>query len=156
MKTRSGTSLPRAGSTSTPSEGPTRTSGAWSASSALAARCTSTTSSASRTGCGTGAYFDGDSTYGSRDDYSWYGGENRKGYTYSCWYNHRRAVVGRLFAWDIPTDDFTVTDEEVEAQGFVYKWIPAGVRVTPHLDVLWPEDIQEAIPDNTGTTGHAP
>ena len=28
-------------------------------------------------------YFDGDSTYGARDDYSWYGGENRKGQTYS-------------------------------------------------------------------------
>ena len=96
-------------------------------------------------------YFDGDSTYGARDDYSWYGGENRKGQTYSCWYNHRRAVVGRLFAWDIPSDDFTITDEEVEQQGFVYKWIPAGVRVTPHLDVLYPNDIQEIVPNNTGT-----
>ena len=71
-------------------------------------------------------YFDGDSTYGARDDYRWYGGENRKGQTYSCWYNHRRAVVGRLFAWDIPTDDFTVTDEEVEAAGLRLQVDPCG------------------------------
>jgi hypothetical protein len=96
-------------------------------------------------------YFDGDSTFGARDDHSWYGGENRHGATYSCFYNHRRAVVGRLFAWDIEADDFTITDEEVEAQGFVYKWVPAGVRVAAHLDVLWPEDIQAAVPDNAGT-----
>jgi hypothetical protein len=96
-------------------------------------------------------YFDGDSTFGARDDHSWYGGENRKGKSYSCFYNHRRAVVGRLFAWDIEADDFTITDEEVESQGFVYKWVPAGVRVAAHLDVLWPEDIQEAVIDNAGT-----
>jgi hypothetical protein len=96
-------------------------------------------------------YFDGDSTFGARDDHSWYGGASRQGQTYSCFYNHRRAVVGRLFAWDIEADDFTITDEEVEAQGFVYKWVPAGVRVAAHLDVLWPDDIQEAVPDNAGT-----
>jgi len=96
-------------------------------------------------------YFDGDSTYGARDDYAWYGGENRKGQTYSTWYNHKRAVTGRLFAWDIDSDDFVVTDEEVEAQGFVYKWVPAGVRVTPHLDVLRPNDIQEVISPVTGS-----
>jgi hypothetical protein len=96
-------------------------------------------------------YFDGDSTYGVRDDYAWYGGENRKGQTYSTWYNHKRAVTGRLFAWDIAADDYVVTDEEVEAQGYVYKWVPAGIRVTPHLDVLWPNDIQEPVPNNAGT-----
>lgn len=95
-------------------------------------------------------YFDGDSTYGARDDYSWYGGENRKGATYSLFYNHKRAVTGRLFAWDIAADDYVITDEEVEAQGFVYKWVPAGVRVTPHLDVLYPGDIQEAIAPLSG------
>jgi hypothetical protein len=95
-------------------------------------------------------YFDGDSTYGARDDYAWYGGDNRKGSTYSTWYNHRRAVTGRLFAWDIDSEDFTITDEEVEAQGFVYRWVPAGVRVTPHLDVLRPNDIQEVVPAVTG------
>jgi hypothetical protein len=95
-------------------------------------------------------YFDGDSTYGARDDFAWYGGEARKGQTYSTWYNHKRAVTGRLFAWDINNEDFIITDEEVEAQGFVYKWIPAGVRVTPHLDVLFPGDIQEVIPPVTG------
>jgi hypothetical protein len=96
-------------------------------------------------------YFDGDSTYGARDDYEWYGGENRKGQTYSTWYNHKRAVTGRLFAWDISSEDFTITDEEVEAQGFVYKWVPAGVRVTPHLDVLFPNDIQEVVSPVSGT-----
>jgi hypothetical protein len=96
-------------------------------------------------------YFDGDSTYGMQGDHSWYGGENRKGATYSLWYNHKRAVTGRLFAWDIAADDFTITDEEVEAQGFVYKWVPAGVRVTPHLDVLFPGDIQEIVQPVTGS-----
>jgi hypothetical protein len=101
------------------------------------------------------SYFDGDSTYGARDDYSWYGGDNRKGQTYSCFYNHKRAVTGRLFSWDIDASDFVVTDEEVEAQGFVYRWIPAGVRVTPHLDVLYPGDIQEVVPDVAGTPVNA-
>jgi hypothetical protein len=96
-------------------------------------------------------YFDGDSTYGSREDHSWYGGDNRQGASYSCWYNHRRAVIGRLFAWDIQADDFVITDEEVQAQGFVYKWTPAGVRVQAHHDVLWPGDTQELVPDNAGT-----
>ena len=50
-------------------------------------------------------YFDGDSLYGARDDYSWYGGEDCQGHTYSCWYNHRRSVVGRLF-------DFQTTPED--------------------------------------------
>lgn len=96
-------------------------------------------------------YFDGDTTYGALDDYSWYGGENRKGSTYSLWYNHRRAVVGRLFAWNISDDDFTVTDEEVESQGYVYKWVPAGVRVIPHMDVLYVGDPQSPISAVTGT-----
>jgi hypothetical protein len=95
-------------------------------------------------------YFDGDTTYGARDDFSWYGGKARKGQTYSLWYNHKRAVTGRLFAWDIEADDFVITDEEVEAQGFVYKWVPAGVRITPHLDVLYEGDIQEVVPAVSG------
>jgi hypothetical protein len=95
-------------------------------------------------------YFDGDTKYSALDDYSWYGGENRKGSTYSLWYNHRRAVLGRLFAWNISDDDFTVTDEEVESQGYVYKWVPAGVRVIPHMDVLYVGDPQSPIPAVTG------
>jgi hypothetical protein len=95
-------------------------------------------------------YFDGDTTYGAPDDFSWYGGENLQHSTYSLWYNHRRAVVGRLFAWNISDDDFTVTDEEVEEQGYVYKWVPAGVRVIPHLDVLSIGDPQSPIPAVTG------
>ena len=50
-------------------------------------------------------YFDGDSLYGARDDFSWYGGEDCQGHTYSCWYNHRRAVVGRLFAFQTSKED---------------------------------------------------
>jgi hypothetical protein len=95
-------------------------------------------------------YFDGDTLYGARDDFSWYGGANLKGKTYSLWYNHRRAVVGRLFAWDIDQDDLVVTDEEVEAQGFVYGWVPAGVRVQVHMDVLWEGDIQTPPVDVAG------
>ena len=95
-------------------------------------------------------YFDGDSTYGSRDDYSWYGGENLKGSTYSCWYNHRRAVVGRLFAYAIAGEDPTVTDEEISEQGLVYRWVPAGTLVVPHLDVLYPNDLQSPVPDVSG------
>ena len=103
-------------------------------------------------------YFDGSTTYGAPDDFSWYGGEGRQanglggeGATYSLWYNHRRAVVGRLFAWSIADDDFTVTDEEVESQGFVYKWVPAGVRVIPHMDVLTVGDPQSPVPAVTGS-----
>jgi hypothetical protein len=96
-------------------------------------------------------YFDGDTTFGAQGDFSWYGGENLKGKTYSLWYNHRRACVGRLFAWSIPDNDFVVTDEEVEAQGFIYGWVPAGVRVIPHLDVLREGDIRQPLSPVTGS-----
>lgn len=95
-------------------------------------------------------YFDGDTTYGALDDYSWYGGSNQAGKSYSLWYNHRRAVVGRLFAWDISDSDFTVTDEEIEAQGYVYRWVPAGVRVIPHMDVLYVNDVRAPVPAVSG------
>ncbi len=95
-------------------------------------------------------YFDGDTTYGALDDFSWYGGENLKGQTYSCWYNHRRAVVGRLFAWGISDADPTVTDEEISEQGLAYRWVPAGTLVVPHLDVLYPNDLQSPVPDVSG------
>jgi hypothetical protein len=48
-------------------------------------------------------YFDGDTQYGAPGDFSWYG--NRQGASYSCWYNNRRDVVGRLFAWDAAAED---------------------------------------------------
>jgi hypothetical protein len=96
-------------------------------------------------------YFDGDTTYGALDDFSWYGGANRKVEgTYSCWYNHRRAVVGRLFAYAISGADPTVTDEEISEQGLAYRWVPAGTLVVPHLDVLYPNDLQSPVPDVTG------
>ena len=80
-------------------------------------------------------YFDGDSRYGERDDYSWYGGETRKGQSYSMWYNNYKAVHGRMFARE--TDDLSkITDEDLEQYGYVYKWIPSGTVVIPHSGVL--------------------
>ena len=80
-------------------------------------------------------YFDGDSRYGERDDYSWYGGETRKGKSYSMWYNNYKAVHGRMFARE--TDDLSkITDEDLEQYGYVYKWIPSGTIVIPHSGVL--------------------
>ena len=105
-------------------------------------------------------YFDGDSLYGALDDYSWYGNKDRTAgtptrahKTYSCWYNHRRAVTGRLFQWSDPDDTgpgSVFTDEEVAAQGMVYSWVPAGTPVYHHLDVLFPNDPQAAVPDVAG------
>lgn len=96
-------------------------------------------------------YFDGDTTYGVEGDYSWYGGASRRGQSFSLWYNHRRAVIGRLFSWSISDNDFTVTDSEIEGQGFVYGWVPAGVRVIPHMDVLWVGDVQPVVPAVSGS-----
>lgn len=105
-------------------------------------------------------YFDGDSRYGALDDFSWYGDTNRPTgtasrahKTYSCWYNHRRVVTGRLFQWALKDDGpgSVFTDEEVAEQGLVYGWVPAGTPVEQHLDVLYPGDPQSAVPDVTGT-----
>ena len=93
-------------------------------------------------------YFDGDERYGARDDFSWYGGSNRKGATYSLWYNHRKAVTGRLFARTVDPNDPSqnVTDEDMEEQGLVYRWVPAGITVVPHMDVFYPFDPQNPLP----------
>jgi hypothetical protein len=91
------------------------------------------------------AYFDGDSTYGARDDYSWYGGSANRGASYSFWYNNKRALYGRLFSRDI-SDDTLITDEVMAAQGFVYRWVPAGTFVVAHIDVLHPNDIMASVP----------
>jgi hypothetical protein len=93
-------------------------------------------------------YFDGDEKYGARDDFSWYGGANRQGASYSFWYNHRKAVTGRLFARTVDPNDpsANVTDEDMEEQGLVYRWVPAGITVVPHLDVLYPFDVQNPLP----------
>ena len=103
-------------------------------------------------------YFDGDSSYGALDDYSWYGNKDRTAgtptrahQTYSCWYNHRRAVTGRLFQWSDPEGPGSVfTDEEVAAQGH---GLPLGARRDSgpqHLDVLYPNDPQSEVPDVVG------
>ena len=93
-------------------------------------------------------YFDGDEKYGARDDFSWYGGTNRQGATYSLWYNHRKAVTGRLFARTVDPNDpsANVTDEDMEEQGLVYRWVPAGITVVPHMDVFYPFDVRNPLP----------
>ena len=93
-------------------------------------------------------YFDGDERYGGETDFSWYG--NRAGRSYSMWYNHRRDVLGRLFASQVdPSDPGTIiTDEEVDAQeqGLVYRWVPAGITVHQHPDVFYPFDLRNEVP----------
>ena len=98
-------------------------------------------------------YFDGDTTYGAREDFVWYGGEVRQGASYSFWYNNKRAVFGRLFAREID-DDVLITDEVMAKQGFVYRWVPAGTLVIPHIDVLYPNDLQLEIPAKTGVLSY--
>ena len=95
------------------------------------------------------AYFDGDDTFGARDDFSWYGGmTDYQGASYSLWYNHRKAVTGRLFARTVDPNDPTqnVTDEDMEEQGLAYRWVPAGTTVVPHLDVFYPFDPRNPLP----------
>jgi hypothetical protein len=93
-------------------------------------------------------YFDGDSIYGAVGDYSWYGGTNRAGQTYSFWYNNKNAIYGRIFGQDVNNDD-VLTNEEVEAWGYVYRWVPAGMTVTPHIDVLYVNDLQAPVTPKT-------
>ena len=90
-------------------------------------------------------YFDGETKYGAREDYCWYGGQGRQGASYSLWYNNKRATYGRLFARNID-DDEIVTDKDMEGQGKVYQWVPAGTTVVPHIDVLYPNDLQSPVP----------
>ena len=94
-------------------------------------------------------YFDGNTKYGARDDYSWYGGQSRQFKSYSLWYNNKNAVMGRLFAWDLGNDTL-ITDEEMVAQGFAYQWVPAGITITPHIDVLHPFDPVAPLPAKEG------
>ena len=89
-------------------------------------------------------YFDGESTYGARSDHSWYGGQVRQGESYSLWYNNKRATFGRLFGRNLDEEEI-VTDEEMELQGKVYQWVPAGTNIVPHIDVLYPNDLQSPV-----------
>lgn len=95
-------------------------------------------------------YFDGDTTYGARDDFSWYGGENLRGETYSLFYNNKRATAGRLFATKFP-DRAALTSEDELKEGLVYQWVPAGTLIEPHWDVLYEGDLQHPVPDIAGT-----
>jgi hypothetical protein len=97
-------------------------------------------------------YFDGHSTqYGLPGDFSWYGDPDN---SYSMWYNHRTAVIGRLFSWGLDNEDQgvnrTITDVEVAQQGMVYEWVPAGTPVQEHLDVLYAYDPKTPIPPVVG------
>lgn len=100
------------------------------------------------------AYFDGDDHFGARDDFSWYGGANRAGNTYSFWYSNRKAVLGRLFAMEVDpsTPSPTITDELIEEQGLAYRWVPAGIAVIPHIDVLYPYDVRSPLPSKGALT----
>ena len=92
-------------------------------------------------------YFDGDNLYGASHDFSWY---ERPHKSYSCWYNDRDAVMGRLFAWNMSPEDESpggvITDEEAAKQGLARQWVPVGIPVQRHLDVLFPEDPRKALP----------
>lgn len=98
-------------------------------------------------------YFDGDEKYEAPDSFSWYGGSSRQGGSYSMWYGNRRAVTGRLFATDTdPTNpDHLVTDTDVSQWGLVYGWVPAGVLVTPHIEVFYPFDLRAPVPPKGST-----
>lgn len=84
-------------------------------------------------------YFDGATTYGARQDFSWYGGTSFQHASYSCWYNMRNSTFGRLFAWKVDAST-PLTDDEASLQGLAYQWVPAGTPVHGHLDVLYPDD----------------
>jgi len=98
-------------------------------------------------------YFDGDETYAAPDSYSWYGGSQLRGKSYSMWYSGRRAVTGRLFATPLVTNEpgDIITDEDVMEAGMVYNWVPAGVTVIPHLDVFYPNDLRTPPPAKSAT-----
>ena len=98
-------------------------------------------------------YFDGDTDYGAREDFTWYGGEVRQGASYSFWYNHKQAVFGRMFARQI-SDTTLITDEVMAKQGICYEWVPAGTVVTPHMDVLYPNDLRLPVPTRTGVLSY--
>jgi len=84
-------------------------------------------------------YFDGDTKYGAHEDFSWYGGTANAHASYSCWYNLRNSTFGRLFAWKVDAST-PLTDAEAAKQGLAYQWVPAGIQVHGHLDVLYPGD----------------
>lgn len=86
-------------------------------------------------------YFDGDALYAADHDYSWY---ERPHKSYSCWYNNRDAAFGRLFAWNVSSEDYApggvFTDEEAATQGLARQWVPAGTPLEYHANVLYPYD----------------
>jgi hypothetical protein len=100
-------------------------------------------------------YFDGDTLYGAPDDFIWYGG--CRGSSYSLWYNNRRAVVGRLFAWqEDPTDQAQILPPTWEFDPTSYdpaKWMTAPpARVLNRLqadDIPVLLDSSHLSPDRT-------
>ena len=65
----------------------------------------------------------------------------------------RRAVMGRLFATPVDTiyPGDVLSDAEVAQAGMVYRWVPAGVTVIPHIDVFYPDDLRSPPINNVGT-----
>ena len=97
-------------------------------------------------------YFDGSNLFSLPGSFSWYGNPHA---SYSCFYNNRQAVMGRLFQWGLDPEDQgpggVITDEETIKWGMVYQWVPAGTPVQEHFDVLYPNDPKTAIPAVTGS-----
>lgn len=98
-------------------------------------------------------YFDGDSYFGQKGDFSWYGGHQHA--SFSCWYNARLATFGRLFGRQISPEDQLpsghFTNRDAAAFGMAYDWVPAGTPIQAHLDVLYPNDPVSPLPAVTGS-----
>lgn len=99
-------------------------------------------------------YFDGDATYGAKEDFSWYGNvpfATKRGASFSMWYNNRRSIAGRLFGRRLDdTAYYTSADEQLDS--LVSQWTPAGSVVVPHWDVLGKNDLQTLPIDHSATT----
>lgn len=91
-------------------------------------------------------YFDGDSTFAAPGDYSWYGGSEQAGKSYSLWYNNRKSVSARLFGRFID-DDMLYTNRDEQLDSLLSEWVPTGTQVVPHWDVLKPGDTR-LLPGN--------
>lgn len=96
----------------------------------------------------------GNSGYGARGDFTWYGGTARHHGSYSFWYNLRDTTFGRLFDFSMSPEDQKpggiFSDVEAAALGMAYQWVPAGTPLIYHLDVLYPYDPKSPLPPVTG------
>lgn len=107
-------------------------------------------------------YFDGDSKYGmssitgdaDSSDYSWYGKvpyADKRGASYSLWYNHKSVISGRVFG-RVLDDDALYTSTDEQSDGLVYQWAPAGAVFVPKFNVTNPADPEiPPVPDPVTT-----